>query len=209
MKLLKESDLILGGKYTPHSKHGKAISNSGVWEHCQKTGQNFLFYNGKTPDGSLRMGRYYPDEGCDWFSISDLVAYLEQEDAPDQAKLLPFNLEEALKDPARVVYRNGEKPLEWHWLRWVKENKEPIVSVGKNGTAMQHYIGGGFYSNIKSDNDLLLLPLPEKTYWINVFKSSSGSFVSSNPIASEQAANDHITSCRGIMTYIKTITITI
>jgi hypothetical protein len=35
----------------------------------------------------------------------------------------PFNLETALKHPEWVYFRNGEKPLEWHWFK--KHNRLP------------------------------------------------------------------------------------
>lgn len=122
-----------------------------------------------------------------------------------ELNLLPFNLEEALKSPERVVYRNGEKPLEWHWLRWVNENEEPIVSVRKNGTVMQHYIGGRFYSNINCDSDLLLLP--EKRYWVNVYKDAVGDISWGKAYTTELEAT---TAANKIIhaTFIKTISFT-
>lgn len=120
-------------------------------------------------------------------------------------ELLPFNLEEALKDPARVVYRNGERPLEWHWLEKASENQESIVSVSCNGTVLQHYQKGGFYSNITCQNDLLLLPPPEETYWANVYKNERGVTIG-RPHDSEEKAKSSVLF---IDHYVKTISFTI
>ena len=84
-------------------------------------------------------------------------------------KLLPFNLEEALKDPNRVVYRNGEKPLEWHWFEKAERNST-LASINIFHDMCLHYNDGSMaFSPNDNDYDLLLLPLPERRYWVNVY----------------------------------------
>lgn len=81
--------------------------------------------------------------------------------------LLTFNLEEALKNPERVVYRNGEKPLEWHWF---KHAQWQIVSVTPQKEIQVNYDNGhsGSYDEFdeyigtKSSYDLLLKPIAEQ-----------------------------------------------
>lgn len=119
-------------------------------------------------------------------------------------ELLPFNLEEALKNPERVVYRNGEKPLEWHLFEKLA-SKHKLYSITKSGI-MGHMVNGLSYDNeSKHPYDLLLLPLPEKRYWVNVHKEGDllliGSIYYTEDLALRQAL--------GHSNYIKTISFTI
>jgi hypothetical protein len=84
----------------------------------------------------------------------------------NNTKLLPFDLEVALKQPKRVVYRNGEKPLGWHYFD-VEGLDMPIIDTqGETYTK-----DGKFrYDGGESNYDLFLLPefTPEegKWYWV-------------------------------------------
>lgn len=92
-----------------------------------------------------------------------------------EINLLPFNLEEALKNPERVVYRNGEKPLEWHYFKYAQWQ---IVSITPQKEIQVNYENGANhcydefdeYLGTNSSHDLLLLPITEKRYWVNLYK---------------------------------------
>lgn len=121
-------------------------------------------------------------------------------------EMIPFNLEEALKNPDRVVYRNGEKPLEWHWFEKVQQNQECITSVRQDGLLETHFSSGTvFKDGCEDSHNLLLLPLPEKRYWVNVHKEGDlllmGSIYYTEDLALRQAL--------GHSNYIKTISFTI
>lgn len=120
--------------------------------------------------------------------------------------LLPFNLEEALKNPERVVYRSGAKPLEWHWfekcsvdnrLVTIMANKLPLF-LRDNGKVCDDLISEHCY-------DLMLLPIPEKTYWVNVYEVQ-GKIQLSVPFESEIKAFQEIVLP---LKLIKTISFTI
>lgn len=120
--------------------------------------------------------------------------------------LLPFNLEEALKDPARVVYRNGEKPLEWHYFESCT-TPFPICLTNSQGRLLSYTKDGFLHLNEKNYLDLFLLPLPEKTYWVNVFKVNEEVHLI-GPYESEREAFDDVGEYRGFI-FLKTISFTI
>lgn len=84
-----------------------------------------------------------------------------------ELNLLPFNLEEALKNPERVVYRNGEKPLEWHYFKYAQWQ---IVSITPQKEIQVNYVNGANhcydefdeYLGTKSSYDILLKPIAEQ-----------------------------------------------
>jgi hypothetical protein len=84
----------------------------------------------------------------------------------NKTNLLPFDLEVALKQPERVVYRNGEKPLGWHYFD-VEGLDMPIIDT-EGETYMKD--GKFRYDGDESIYDLFLLPkfTPEegKWYWV-------------------------------------------
>lgn len=81
-------------------------------------------------------------------------------------EMIPFNLEEALKNPDRVIYRNGEKPLEWHWF---KTAQLQIVSITPNKEIQVNSENGAFHYEDEMDAyfipnspyDLFLLHYPK------------------------------------------------
>ncbi len=76
-----------------------------------------------------------------------------------------FNLKKALSNPELVVYRNGEKPKEWHWFRTADQTAEPILSVDMEGCVIYHTKNGCFAYDDGDPNsyDLLLLcPSPKR-----------------------------------------------
>lgn len=102
-------------------------------------------------------------------------------------KLLPFDLEIALKQPERVVTAKGRKVSEMHRFS---------TSSGRNLVVI---IEGGFYTYFDNgkywmdashyDHDLFLLP-EKKKIWINVYPCVEG-FAGKRAVwhESEEAAN--------------------
>ena len=101
----------------------------------------------------------------------------------------PFNLETALKHPDWVYFRNGEKPLEWHWF-------EKATSIY---TIVAINAGGGHHS-IKKDGVCfsldgmgktdLILRVPYVIRWANIYphylydsKENADSFAEEERIA--------------------------
>jgi hypothetical protein len=87
-------------------------------------------------------------------------------------KLLPFDLEVALKQPERAVFRNGGKPLEWHYFDKAANDAYPIRFVASDG-GMRSCTKEGTYTRcepLEHPLDLFLLPefTPEegKWYWV-------------------------------------------
>lgn len=120
-------------------------------------------------------------------------------------ELLPFNLEEALKNPERVVYRNGEKPFEWHWFEHMPD-EACIISVRK-GSYWSHN-KTGFYNNDESGCSVDLMLLAENRYYINVYDNGKiwKGFDCSHVFDSENSAKIFIEPNK---TFIKTISFTI
>lgn len=84
---------------------------------------------------------------------------------------MPFNLDEALKNPERVVYRDGQKPLEWHFIKSANVICK-IVTVDTRKCVFTHSEWGRYnILDVESDFDLFLTPVPEKRYWINLYRS--------------------------------------
>lgn len=101
--------------------------------------------------------------------------------------LMPFNLEEALKNPERVVYGNGKKPLEWHFIKSATPNCK-IVTVDSSRDILTHSELGRFsVRGVDSSFDLFLAFVTEKRYWLNIYEGVNEPFVS-KAFKSEQDA---------------------
>ena len=84
----------------------------------------------------------------------------------------PFNLETALKHPEWVYFRNGEKPLEWHWFE--KYNSEyPLVAISNNNNTIYISKVGFVHNREKLSCYDLILRVPYVTRWINVYPSKT------------------------------------
>lgn len=211
MKTLTAKDLVIGGKYVPHSKSApgyEGLEDSAAWRKAKHRGQHYLIYIGKDKDGHTFWYEMDEDSG-DYFLPSDVTPYVEPDTEAKQYKspatlsefesddysvvdpkeFLPFNLQEALKAPERVVYRNGQKVLEWHYFDNCSSGY-PIAAVTPSGGLVAYDIGGSY--NISKDDhslDLMLLPLPKKKYWINVMQEEfSGVLYVTGPWKSEVEA---------------------
>jgi hypothetical protein len=73
-------------------------------------------------------------------------------------RTVKFNLKAALANPERVVYRNGEKPKEWHWFKTAEQQDIPITSVEQTGFKNEHTKTGCYMydDGAKHPYDLLL-----------------------------------------------------
>ena len=256
MKRLTAKDLIIGGKYVPHSKswyEDETLEDSVAWRKAQAKGQPYLYYVGVDEDWGhsptpMFWHEYIEDDkdSGDYFLPSDVTPYIEpnteakQYEAPatlfesnerlinkdgtcpvtgehcddeccligaecnassddvqdcsptqpiDPKDFLPFNLEEALKAPERVVHRNGERPLEWFYFkncitRW------PVGVVLPSGGLSAYDVEGNYQiSKTTNSLDLMLLPLPKTTYWINAMEEEfSGVIYITGPWRSELEA---------------------
>ena len=84
--------------------------------------------------------------------------------------LLPFNLEVALKNPERLVYRDGEKPKQWHYFD-KKESPYKILSLDEQDVITQNTVRGQYIDGYLEEHPLDLMLLPEftpeegKWYW--------------------------------------------
>ena len=219
MKTLTAEDLVIGGKYVPHSKSApgfEGLEDSYAWRKAKYRGQYYLICTGKDRDGHMFWYEMDKDNG-DYFLPSDVTPYIEpgteakQYESPatlselkvddselsgvDPKDFLPFNLEEALKAPERVVYRGGNKPLEWHWFERGAVNGR-LVTILVDGSLWKLSDNGKVYNDLKSEHvyDLMLLPLPKKKYWVNVMEERSlrGGLYVTGPWESEAEAFDEI-----------------
>jgi hypothetical protein len=83
-------------------------------------------------------------------------------------KLLDFDLEIALKQPERVVYSDGEKPLDWKYFD-KGTTTYLIVTIDKHGFFSFFTKTGVVNPYIPSKGNLKLLP-ETKTYWFCIYK---------------------------------------
>jgi hypothetical protein len=84
----------------------------------------------------------------------------------------PFNLETALKHPEWVYFRNGEKPLEWHWFEKAAEDNFPLIAINQSGRKISNTKYGFFDISELPNGYNLILRVPYVTKWINVYKNT-------------------------------------
>lgn len=82
-------------------------------------------------------------------------------------ELLPFDLEVALKEPERVVCRNGEKPSELYYFKTSKSDY-PVTAV-VNKLIYVFTVKGEYLNDEEYKYDLFLLP-KKITLWMVVCK---------------------------------------
>jgi len=105
-------------------------------------------------------------------------------------EIQPFNLETALKHPEWVYFRNGEKPLEWHWFE--RMNTESCIIAIHNGKYCTNN-KMGFYNNDESGCAVdLILRVPYVTKWFNVYKNTG---YLSKEEADKSATLEHRIAC--------------
>ncbi len=153
MKPLTAEDLVIGGKY--------------------KIYKSEVEYLGRLPEGYAFRGN------SGYITYADNLLNITPYTEPNQTTMntdyteQPFNLETALKHPEWVYFRNGEKPLEWHWF---KTAQWQIVSISPKREIQVNYENGAYhyddeidaYFNPNSPYDLILrVPFVEK--WANLY----------------------------------------
>ncbi len=89
--------------------------------------------------------------------------------------MIPFNLEEYLKNPSReVVTRDGRKVKIHCTNYWKYNNEKPLIIAEVEGIGFSESFNedGTYYNTFESKRDLFFAP---KKYegWINIFKSSN------------------------------------
>lgn len=81
----------------------------------------------------------------------------------------PFDLEKALAGHP-IVYRNGRKPKEWHYLKFL-DGEYCVVTVNELGSTEWCTVNG---ENACNDNHDLFLAPKEETLWVAVAKKAIG-----------------------------------
>lgn len=93
----------------------------------------------------------------------------------NKTNLLPFDLEVALKQPKRVVFRNGKKPKQWHYFD-KRETPYKLCLLDEHDLISANAISGEYINDSVKEHeyDLFLLPefTPEegKWYWTQLHK---------------------------------------
>lgn len=108
-------------------------------------------------------------------------------------EIQPFNLETALKHPEWVYFRNGEKPLEWHWF---KTAQWQIVSISPKKEIQVNYKNGAYhyddemdaYFNPNSPYDLILR-VPYREVWVNIYPNGNCVWYDTKEEANEYTSN--------------------
>ena len=153
MNPLTANDLKVGGKYVV-----KLPTHSEVCEYFGVNSGGYLFK--KCPIAYLLNEK----------EISTLVTPYHE---PNQTTMntdyteQPFNLETALKHPEWVYFRNGEKPLEWHWFE-KSTIGYPVIAINVSGWHLTITQDGKLVSGRDDDSDLILR-VPYREVWVNIY----------------------------------------
>ena len=118
-------------------------------------------------------------------------------------QLRPFNLEEALAEPSRVVTRCGKKVLYIHLIPL--DFKQPLYIIKEEDNCGEYYTKEGKYclDNKETDYDLFLLPKVEVGYVpVRKFEPQKGHHMRSYEDAYNDCVNGDkvvkVTFCDGI-----------
>ena len=208
-KPLTAEDLVVGGKYVPHSKSvGDPITKSNCVRWARERNQPYLFYNGCF-DGNHLFNESYDIGNItgDFFLPSDVTPYHEPNeccggycptfgttcilDEPNQTTMntdyteQPFNLETALKHPEWVRTRDGRE------IDFIKEYDSFIVAVMKNGSHNEYPLNGIFRHRNSSNNDLFIIA-PLKKIWVNIYPCGKSEWYSTENFANERVLSSRI-----------------
>ena len=91
----------------------------------------------------------------------------------EKEELVEFNLEEALQEPERVRFRNGETPLEWHYFASLSGGICPIVAIANNTKIHTTKNGYQVNKNEETNYDLMLVKKKE-VVWFGLYKDKHG-----------------------------------
>jgi hypothetical protein len=112
----------------------------------------------------------------------------------------PFDLDKALAGHP-IVYRNGDKPKEWHYFKESKD--QPITTINKAGYPLFHNNDGSYSIDKKSHAYDLFLAPKEETLWFVVWKTKN-ELVGTSTFHTEAGANNHIENLTPTTTVIST-----
>lgn len=121
-----------------------------------------------TPSDSLRPANV-PGYGAILLKAWDEAQATTQ---PDKEELVEFNLEEALREPERVRFRNGETPLEWHYFASLTDF--PIHATHKDGgyvTLVRDGLQGVGQYTTQYD---LMLAKKKRLVWFGLYENLDG-----------------------------------
>lgn len=90
----------------------------------------------------------------------------------EKEELVEFNLEEALNEPERVRFRNGETPLEWHYFKTCKSGF-PIATTGSDGLCISAKKDGKCSNYGINSHDLMLVK-KKKVVWFGLYEDKHG-----------------------------------
>jgi hypothetical protein len=162
-KPLTAEDLVIGGKYVPLSKSTGCLSLEEIKRKMSEIGYEYLIYKGERYKGNFHFAMGVSEY---IFIPSDVTPYTE----PNQTTMntdyteQTFNLETALKHPEWVYFRNGEKPLEWHWFE-----KAQTIAIADKVFSYRH-VSGLVYPAAKSEQGQdLILRVPYVEKWANLY----------------------------------------
>jgi hypothetical protein len=207
MKPLTAEDLVVGGKYVPHSK---SVGTNSLEDMKAKMKNEYLYYNGLVdneycfgleplPANDFWNYRLLPSDvtpyheleqccrrcdGINDFCIYEQLTHMEITSLhqPNQTTMntdyteQPFNLETALKHPEWVYFRNGEKPLEWHWFEKINSGWV-IYAINQTGGTSLCRKDGTYNATLKIESPYdLILRVPYMEVWVNIYKDRTARY---------------------------------
>lgn len=101
----------------------------------------------------------------------------------------PFNLETALKHPEWVYFRNGEKPLEWHWFEKINSGWV-IYAINQTGGTSLCRKDGTYNATLKIESPYdLILRVPYREVWVNIYPNGNCVWYDTKEEANEYKSN--------------------
>jgi hypothetical protein len=178
MKPLTANDLVLGGKYVIKWLGDEYIV---TYHGCRENEYNFV---------SEKTKFFMPEK-----DIHHITPYHEPNETTMNTDYTeqPFNLETALKHPDWVYFRNGEKPLEWHWFEKAAKDNFPLIAINKSGGKISNTKYGFFDISELPNGYNLILRVPYQTVFV-VLQSNGDAKWYKN----EGLANNIVNSGNGI-----------
>jgi len=173
MKPLTANDLVIGGKYVIKWLGDEYIV---TYDGCGENEYNFV---------SEKKNFYMHEK-----DIHHITPYHEPNQTTMDYTEQPFNLETALKHPEWVYFRNGEKPLEWHWFEKAAKDNFPLIAINKSGGKISNTKYGFFDISELPNGYNLILRVPYVIRWANIYphylydsKENADSFAEEERIA--------------------------
>jgi hypothetical protein len=180
MKPLTANDLVLGGKYVIKWLGDEYIV---TYHGCRENEYNFV--SEKT--------KFFMSEK----DIHHITPYHEPNETTMNTEFTeqPFNLETALKHPDWVYFRNGEKPLEWHWFEKAAKDNFPLIAINKSGGKISNTKYGFFDISELPNGYNLILRVPYVTKFANIYYDTKKAFFYDSEEEANNNAAEHRTAC--------------